>query len=203
MGGIHDMKLAKSLLIAGLVAGLLMTVVTVSNAQPFNSRSGRWGTGTQATAVVVPQPTPAASADSYGAGAALKDNDLTMVDMLTYAIQDEYLARGEYDYVLAKLGQQRPFSNIVGAEDSHISELTALLNTYGIAIPENKAAEHLKSVETTSQALAAGAQAEVDNIAMYERFLKQDLPADVRAVFTELRDASKNHLNAFTRSRNW
>ena len=35
---------------------------------------------------------------------------------------------------------------------------------------------------------------------MYDAFLKKDLPKDVRAVFTRLRDASKNHLAAFNRN---
>jgi len=34
---------------------------------------------------------------------------------------------------------------------------------------------------------------------MYEQFLDADLSDDVRAVFIELRDGSKNHLAAFER----
>ncbi|MPN44592.1 hypothetical protein SDC9_192157 [bioreactor metagenome] len=32
---------------------------------------------------------------------------------------------------------------------------------------------------------------------MYEQFLEQDLPADVRVVFESLMHASENHLRAF------
>ena len=35
---------------------------------------------------------------------------------------------------------------------------------------------------------------EVDNIAMYNKFLEQDIPDDVRATFTALRNASEGHL---------
>ena len=37
--------------------------------------------------------------------------------MLTYAIQDEYLAHAEYDYILKNFGDQRPASNIIKAEE--------------------------------------------------------------------------------------
>jgi hypothetical protein len=47
--------------------------------------------------------------------------------------------------------------------------------------------------------LKAGVQAEIDNIAMYDSFLQQTLPEDVKLVFVELRDASKNHLASFQR----
>lgn len=34
---------------------------------------------------------------------------------------------------------------------------------------------------------------------MYEKFLAQDIPDDIREVFEELMNASKNHLEAFKR----
>ena len=40
---------------------------------------------------------------------------------------------------------------------------------------------------------------EIENIAMYERFLQQELPKDVRQVFESLKNASENHLRAFRR----
>ncbi len=39
----------------------------------------------------------------------------------------------------------------------------------------------------------------MENIAMYERFLKTNLPDDVREVFSRLLAGSKNHLDAFKR----
>ena len=37
---------------------------------------------------------------------------------------------------------------------------------------------------------------------MYEEFLKQDIPQDIKDTFIALRDASKNHLNAFEKNSN-
>jgi len=48
----------------------------------------------------------------FGNSAAKADQDLTIMDMLTYAIQDEYLARAEYAAIMAQFGTARPFTNI-------------------------------------------------------------------------------------------
>ncbi len=133
----------------------------------------------------------------YGSEGALDDESLTLADMLTYAIQDEYLARAEYELIIADFGNVRPFTNIMRAEETHIEALLPLFETYGIAAPADEGASHAVSVATLTGTYEAGVNAEVNNIAMYETFLEQDLPADVRAVFTSLMRASENHLRAF------
>ncbi len=133
----------------------------------------------------------------YGSEGALDDTSLTLADMLTYAIQDEYLAYAEYDRILSENGSIRPFTNIIRAEATHIDALLPLFETYGIAAPADEGASHAVSVATLTEAYQAGVNAEVNNIAMYETFLDQDLPSDVRIVFESLMHASENHLRAF------
>ncbi|MCA1949312.1 MAG: DUF2202 domain-containing protein [Treponema sp.] len=138
----------------------------------------------------------------YGNGAAKADTDLTIQDMLTYAIQDEYLARGEYVAIMAKFGTIRPFSNIMEAEKTHISWLEQAFKTYKIAIPKDESASFIVVPKTVTEAYEAGVQAEIDNIAMYDRFLAQPVIqdpkfADLKTLFTNLRNASENHLRAF------
>jgi hypothetical protein len=43
------------------------------------------------------------SAADFGAQGAFEADNLTLADMLTYAIQDEYLARAEYKQIICKL----------------------------------------------------------------------------------------------------
>jgi hypothetical protein len=160
-----------------------------------------------------PAPTPAPSSAvqpsgesaqkpaPYGSKAVAADQQLTLESMLTYAIQDEYVARAEYEAVILKIGNVTPFSNIVKAEEAHISQLKTLLNAYKVAVPEDKSKIYLVAVKDAKEALGVGVQAEMDNIAMYERLLKEKLPDDVKAVFTTLRDGSKSHLEAFQRSQ--
>jgi hypothetical protein len=138
-----------------------------------------------------------AATTTTGAAAAKLDKSLTNADMLTYAIQDEYLAQAEYNYVIKTFGNEKPFSSIVKAEQKHIDLLLPLFKKYKVTVPKNIASTLIPKPKTLAESLKAGEKAEVDNIFMYETFLKKSLPSDIKAVFTELRDGSKNHLNAF------
>lgn len=131
---------------------------------------------------------------------SFQTDDYSLETMLTLAIQDEYAAYAEYDLIMDTYGSVNPFRSIINAESSHIEELTPLFATYDIALPENDAAEHAVLPASLDQAYDIGVQAEVNNIAMYDRFLQQDLPDDVRVVFEALRNASLNHLDAFSRN---
>jgi hypothetical protein len=151
-------------------------------------------------AAVILVPTASAAAALSGAKAALADKDLTLSDMLTYALQDERIARTEYQIILDTFGSSRPFSNIIKAEETHIRYLTDLFSDHKLAVPADGTRKPAAPKDWTS-ALEAGRQAEIDNIAMYDKFLAQDLPADVRQVFEQLKAASQNHLRAFTNNR--
>jgi len=140
--------------------------------------------------------------EGYGAACAIKDTNLTLEEMLTYAIQDEYLAHGEYDYILKTFGDQKPFSNIIKAEEKHIAELKLIFQKYEIVIPLDLSKDHLIVPTSIKNALETGVQAEIDNIAMYKRFLEQKLPDDVRATFVFLMNGSESHLSAFRKNLN-
>jgi hypothetical protein len=148
-------------------------------------------------AAVVLVPTASAATVLSGAKAALADKELTLSDMLTYALQDERIARTEYQVTLDTFGSSRPFSNIIKAEESHIRYLVDLFAARKLALPVDTTAEPAAPKDWAT-AIEAGRQAEIDNIAMYDTFLAQNLPADVRQVFEQLKAASQNHLRAFT-----
>jgi len=138
-----------------------------------------------------------AEAPDFGAKGAMVDENPNLETMLTYAIQDEYLAKAEYELIIGEYGTIRPFSNIVGAEEQHIGYLVEVFNAHGLAIPEDTAKDHVVLPADLKTAFETGVQAEIDNIAMYESFLARDLPDDVRETFEKLMNASKNHLRAF------
>lgn len=142
-----------------------------------------------------------AGTTDFGHVGAAADQDYTLEDMLNYAIEDEYLAKAEYEKIMAEFDVTRPFSNIMKAETQHISALLPLFEKYDIAVPANTASEHLVIPDTLAEIYSIGVEAEVANIAMYEKFLADpDLPADVKAVFTALMKGSENHLKAFERA---
>lgn len=142
------------------------------------------------------------TAGAWGATAALADSDLTVEDMLTYALQDEYLARAEYVAIMARFGVARPFSNIKESEDSHIAWLGEAFAARAMALPADAAAPFVVMPNTLKEAFEAGVSAEVANIAMYDSFLAEPEMKDgsnnaIRDLFTRLRRASENHLRAF------
>lgn len=148
-------------------------------------------------------PAPLADADKvlslggYGAKGALDDKNLTIADMLMYAAQDEYLAHSEYLAIVDKFGSQKPYTNIVRAEETHLAYLKEVYLSYGLDFPVDDSANHIVVPANLLEAAETGVQAEIDNIAMYERFLTYDLPDNVHKVFSALKSASESHLLAF------
>lgn len=142
----------------------------------------------------------AAEATVYGAHGAKQEANLTVEKMLVYALQDEYLARATYRAVLDKFGTQKPFSNIIKAEEQHIGILKTVFDARKLSFPKDTAGSHVSAPATILEAYEMGVKAEEDNITMYSDFLKKDLPEEVRSAFLKLRDASKSHLAAFKKS---
>lgn len=135
---------------------------------------------------------------NYGAKGALQDSVISLNEALTYSIQDEYLAQARYDAILSKFGDQRPFSQIKEAEKRHIQALLPLFAKHMVNAPKNNAKKFVDEPTSLKDALKSGVQAEKDNIAMYNKFINTPtIPGDVKTVFTNLRNASLNHLAAF------
>mgnify|MGYP000456293386 CR=1 FL=1 len=140
--------------------------------------------------------------DDYGAKGAKQVEDYTLEEMLVYAIQDEYLALAEYELIINEFGEQRPFSNIIKAEKHHIELLIPLFEKYDINIPSDNSTDHVILPTDIKLALETGVKAEVENIEMYDNFLKKDIPEDVSEIFNRLLNGSRNHLRAFENGLN-
>lgn len=122
-------------------------------------------------------------------------------EALLAALDDERKAEAFYRAVIAKLGEIRPFSNIVNAEVRHQTMLLPLLKRYGIAVPANPYdGAHFDVPATRAEACAMGVTSEVENIALYDRLLPTIVEADIKSAFSVLRAASADrHLPAFER----
>jgi hypothetical protein len=146
-------------------------------------------------------PLFALAQDAAGSAAVSDGQTYTVEQMLTYALQDEYMAQAEYEALMQAFGANNPYANIIQAELTHEQLLLPLFETYGVAVPENTAAQNVAIPATLQEAYEIGVQAELSNIAMYQAFLAQgDVPEDVRLVFEELIAGSQSHLDAFTRN---
>lgn len=141
---------------------------------------------------------------AYGNAAAKADDSLTIEDMLLYAAQDEYFARAEYVAIMAKFGTAKPFSNIKSAEENHLVWLRDAFTAYKLPFPKDEAANYIQVPATLLDSYKAGVQAEIDNIAMYDKFLASPLiqggqNPDLKTLFTNLKNGSLNHLDSFQR----
>jgi len=137
--------------------------------------------------------------EDYGAIGALSAPSLTLPQMLTYALQDEYLAQTRYNNILNTFGNIQTFVQIREAEMRHIAALLPLFERYQVPLPIDISESFVTPPDNLKAAYAAGVQGEIENISMYEKFLAESIPNDVRMVFTQLRNASLNHLAAFER----
>lgn len=137
--------------------------------------------------------------ENHGAIGALNTSSLSVPQMLTYALQDENLAQARYNNILGTFGYIRTFTQIKEAEMRHIDALLPLFYQYQVPLPEDLSYSFITTPATIKEAYSVGVQGEIDNIAMYDRFLSLNIPNDVRTVFTLLRNASVNHLAAFER----
>lgn len=189
--GDPSLKIIKNVLLFAMVLLLLTACTQTLPAQESSQEPSPESLPVAESEVSV------SSENGYGAIGALADEDLALEEMLQYAIEDEYLAHGEYVAITEAFGDQNPFSNIIKAELSHIAELENLYKAYDLPVPIDQSKDVVIVPSSITEALETGVQAEINNIAMYEKFLDQELPDDVKAVFQFLRDGSKNHLSAF------
>jgi len=165
----------------------------------MKKKSGLWTGAVLSLALLVSTSTAMAGEEPFGAAAATEDRDYTLEEMLEYAIEDEYLAKAEYAAIMEEFDVTRPFSNIAKAEDRHIALLLPLFEKYDVPVPVNDASDRVILPSSLEEIFQIGVTAEEYNITMYEKFLEQDLPADVELAFERLQTASEHHLKAFER----
>jgi hypothetical protein len=191
------MIIAATVLVLLMSTGIVMAATQTSNEQGNQNESQR---GTSAECITDDTALSEDGTEDTGGTQALQEEATPELEaMLIAAIEDEYKAQAEYDALIDEFGAVKPITNIIKAEASHINALEVLFASYGLPVPEDNGAEFAVIPSTLEAAFQAGVDAEIKNIAIYEEFLKQDLPQDVEDTFTNLMNASENHLAAFER----
>lgn len=118
--------------------------------------------------------------------------------ILDEALEDKRKAEATYAAVLAKFGEVRPFSNIIDAERRHSSAIERQMARLGIPIPPNNWKGRAPVPTSLAAACREVMEAEVENIALYERILPTVADITVRQVLEDSQAASRdNHLPAF------
>ena len=159
--------------------------------------------------------TAAVGAVAIGAGllAAAPANaaDQETVDMLTFMVQEEKMARDLYLEFADEYGA-RQFTNIARSEQKHMDAVRVLLDRYGIADPtegdaigdfDNARIQalyddlHTKGMESLAKAAKVGITVEKVDIADINDMLDDKPAGDISRVLKNLKAGSYNHLGAF------
>lgn len=127
-------------------------------------------------------------------------SDINLEAVLLEALDDERKAEATYAAVIERFGEVRPFINIIDAERRHSAAIERQMARLGFAIPANHWEGKCVAPATLAEACSMAIDAEIENIALYDRLLPA-IPDDVvRQVLQNLQDASRdNHLPAFRR----
>ena len=122
------------------------------------------------------------------------------IEALDLTLNDEYKAEAIYQKVLDKFGEVSPFNKIINAEKTHSGSLEDIYEKYDLTIPNNDWYDQVEEYDSIQEACEAGVEAEIENVALYDGLFLDVDNQDIIAVFTSLRDASRDkHLPAFQR----
>jgi len=131
-----------------------------------------------------------------GGGALSYEEEIALND----ALREEWYAYDTYNEACRVLGNYNPMYMIKErSETQHISALKNLHIKYGLNEPGTRYPVDAH-FECKPQGCQVGKDAEIRNIAFYDRHLNGGWikHSDIINVFTNLMSASKNHLQAFT-----
>ncbi|CAE10615.1 ferritin-like domain-containing protein [Wolinella succinogenes] len=118
---------------------------------------------------------------------------LTQEEAIILALEDEFRAFETYKAIAIKFQSEIPFGRIVESEARHIEALMRAARRLGVAIPPNRFAGAITPPNSLQEAYALGVEAEIENIALYDRLLPAAQDAEVRDIFYRLQAASYNH----------
>ncbi|MEZ5400625.1 MAG: DUF2202 domain-containing protein [Bryobacteraceae bacterium] len=133
------------------------------------------------------------------------------IQSLTFMREEEKMARDVYDYLYQRWGIT-VFDSIAASEEQHFAQVGRLLTRYGIADPAANLAAGVfgnsklstlyaelvaKGAASLKDALEVGVAIEQVDIADLEEAIVEASKSDIKRVYTNLMEASYQHLEAF------
>ena len=119
--------------------------------------------------------------------------------MLDILYQDEYNTKSTYEEIIDEFGPNILYNNLIQAEAQHMNALERIYTRYDIQIPDMDARTP-NLPDKLLDTYTLGKEAEEANIALYDKYLDEDLPEDIRFTFERLMNASYHHLDAFNQA---
>ena len=138
------------------------------------------------------------SVNGGGNGMGYSPLDEDEIEALHLALDDEYHALAVYQQVISDFGEVTPFVEIVESEARHIEALLKQFDKHGITVPENTWIGQVPSFDSIQAACQAGVEAELANVALYEKLFSMVDDPGLIQVFNNLSRASQeSHLPEF------
>jgi hypothetical protein len=147
--------------------------------------------------------------------AAADASDAEVAAALSFAREEERMARDLYAALAAEYDGARPFSNVTRSEERHFDAIGTLLDQYDVTDPSAGKPAGSYSITAVQDlydgwlkdgkasldaAYQVGVELEKRDIADLEKSIAEDLPADVDTVLGRLLAGSRNHLAAYERA---
>ena len=135
----------------------------------------------------------------------LDDNTVLEVEitefksLLDILYQDEYNTKSTYEEIIDEFGPNILYNNLIQAEAQHMNALERIYTRYELQIPDMDARTP-NLPDNLLDTYTLGKEAEEANIALYDKYLDEDLPEDIRFTFERLMNASYHHLDAFNQA---
>jgi len=126
--------------------------------------------------------------------------DARMIEALREAIESQYRSRAACEKVIEAFGPVRPFVEISQEDVRNVRAIRALLDRLGVEPPRDTWPDRVPVPHTLTEACAAAARAELENLAMYARLLPLVHDQAARRVMRRLQEGTRlRHLPAFRR----
>lgn len=164
-------------------------------------RVGTWACGAMAMGLLAGL-SGCASGGGNGQAAAVAPSAIGEPERLAIlaALEDERKSEDFYEAVLAEYGRRQPMMMLANQERCHQRWLHSLASRHGVELPDRSSHE-FDEFASFEDACRAGAEAERENVALYDRLLAETNDTDVRSTFERLRWVSlERHLPALERA---
>jgi len=190
-----------------LLGAAAVVAVAGIGAVAYGAANDSASTAAAPAPVVIAAPV----ADAVPAVATVDGLSESAADGLVFMLEEEKLARDVY-LTLADVWGVPVFTNIAGAEQTHMDSVAGLIDTYELENPigddtigvfVNPELQQMYNdlvkagSESVEAAFEVGALVEEVDIEDLADYLEEPVPADVAAVYERLLSGSENHLRAF------
>ncbi len=124
-------------------------------------------------------------------------NKETINRILSYALENQMIAKAEYRGMINKYGISKPFIKLLKTQEPYIDMINSLFKSYNLKAPNKNWEQTVRIPENVDIFYADSAIKEKNIVEMYKGFLSEEIPDDIRAAVQKLMELSLNHIRLY------